>query len=74
LGALFLIGIQELLGCKDVKATMVCIHVLNQGPKEVWNPADKVKVVSYTGDYKTLPLQGKNTKTLEINQLCRFRR
>jgi len=29
----------ELLGRKDVKAGMVCIHVLNEGVKGVRNPA-----------------------------------
>lgn len=32
--------IQELLGHKDVKTTMIYTHVLNQGPKGVQSPAD----------------------------------
>jgi len=32
--------IQELLGHKDIKTTMIYTHVLNQGPKGVQSPAD----------------------------------
>ena len=32
--------VQELLGRKDVKTTMVCTHVLNRGPQGVRSPAD----------------------------------
>jgi integron integrase len=32
--------VQELLGHKDVKTTMIYTHVLNQGPKGVRSPAD----------------------------------
>lgn len=32
--------IQELLGHKDIKTTMIYTHVLNQGPKGVKSPAD----------------------------------
>jgi len=34
--------VQELLGHKDVKATMVYTYVLNQGPKGVRSPIDEV--------------------------------
>ncbi len=32
--------IQELLGHKDVKTTMIYIHVLNRGPKAMRSPLD----------------------------------
>lgn len=34
--------IQELLGHKDVKTTMIYTHVLNQGGKGVQSPIDKL--------------------------------
>ncbi len=34
--------VQELLGHKDMRTTMVYTHVLNQGPKGVWSPIDKI--------------------------------
>lgn len=34
--------VQELLGHRDKKTTMVYTHVLNQGPKGVWSPLDEV--------------------------------
>jgi len=40
LEAFFLIDIQELLGHKDVKITMVYTHVLKQSPKGAWRPVD----------------------------------
>jgi site-specific recombinase XerD len=33
--------IQELLGHKDVKTTMIYTHVLNRGPKAVHSPLDE---------------------------------
>jgi site-specific recombinase XerD len=33
--------IQELLGHKDVKTTMIYTHVLNRGPKAVRSPLDE---------------------------------
>ena len=44
-GFCFFVGIQELLGRKDVKTTMVYTHVLNQGPKGVRSPMDEVSMV-----------------------------
>jgi integrase len=41
-GFLFLMGIQELLGHKDEKTTMVYTYVLNQAPKGVRSPKDAV--------------------------------
>ena len=35
--------VQELLGHKDVKTTMIYTHVLNRGPKAVRSPLDEVK-------------------------------
>jgi site-specific recombinase XerD len=32
--------VQELLGHKDVKITMICTHVLNRGGKGVKSPVD----------------------------------
>jgi site-specific recombinase XerD len=32
--------IQELIGHRDVKATMISIHVLNRGPRGVSSPID----------------------------------
>jgi site-specific recombinase XerD len=32
--------VQELLGHKDVKTTMIYTHVLNRGPKAVRSPLD----------------------------------
>jgi hypothetical protein len=39
---LFIVGIQGLLGYKDVKATMGYTHVLNQGPKGMRSPVDEL--------------------------------
>jgi site-specific recombinase XerD len=33
--------VQELLGNKDVKTTMIYTHVLNRGPKAVRSPLDE---------------------------------
>jgi site-specific recombinase XerD len=33
--------VQELLGHKDVKTTMIYTHVLNRGPKAVRSPLDE---------------------------------
>jgi len=35
--------VQELLGHKDVKTTMIYTHMLNRGPKAVRSPLDEVK-------------------------------
>jgi site-specific recombinase XerD len=32
-------AVQERLGHKDVKNTMICTHVLNRGPADVQSPA-----------------------------------
>jgi hypothetical protein len=37
-------------------------RVLNRGPKGVRNPIDEVSMVPYTGQYKTPPVQSKNTQ------------
>ena len=42
--------IQELLGHKDVKTTMIYTHVLNQGGKGVQSPIDKL--LSAKEDYQ----------------------
>ena len=36
--------------------------VLNQGPKGVRSPRDEVSMVSYADQYKTPPVQSKNTQ------------
>ena len=52
--AFFLIDIQELLGHKDVKITMVYTHVLKQSPKGAWRPYEgKTKSFIYK-PYNTL--------------------
>jgi site-specific recombinase XerD len=33
--------VQELLGHKDVKTTMIYTHVLNRGPKAIRSPLDE---------------------------------
>jgi len=47
--------IQELLGHKDVKTTMIYTHVLNQGPKGVRSPMDEVPVGPYPDQPNTPP-------------------
>lgn len=43
--------VQELLGHKDVKTTMIYTHVLNQGPKGVRSPMNEVwPMRSYTAN------------------------
>jgi site-specific recombinase XerD len=44
--------IQELLGHKDVKTTMIYTHVLNYGTKGVRSLIDEPKAVSYTDQSK----------------------
>lgn len=58
---MFLVGIQELFGHKDVKTTMVYTHVQNQGLECVRSSMDEVSLVSYTDQHKTLPVQRNNT-------------
>lgn len=48
--------VQELLGHRDVKTTMVYTHVLNQGPKGVRSPMDEISGGSYTDRHKCKPL------------------
>ena len=38
--------VQELLGHKDVSATMIYTHVLNRGGKGVHSPADQLGIDS----------------------------
>ena len=35
--------VQELLGHRDVKTTMICTHVLNRGGHGVQSPADRLR-------------------------------